>query len=64
MATEDLTGRTFGQLTVLGRVPYYLGGPTWDCLCSCGNHTDATSYQLTHHKKISCGCYRRQAAKG
>lgn len=56
---QDLTGQTFNRLTVIGlsdkkKDTTYL----WECVCSCGN-TDkiyATTYQLTHGRKKSCGC--------
>lgn len=60
---RDLTGLTFGRLTVIERAPYRLNDATWICRCSCGGTTDATSYQLTHRKKSSCGCIRRELCR-
>lgn len=38
MSAEDLTGRKFGKLTVLGRAPNGKNWRTmWYCKCDCGN---------------------------
>lgn len=58
----DLIGQTFARLTVIERAPYTLGGTTWVCKCTCGNMTDATTNQLQHGHKRSCGCLRRRKA--
>ena len=53
----DLTGQKFGKLTVLnenGRDKY--GQIVWHCKCDCGMELDVKGYDLTHHKKQSCGC--------
>lgn len=56
---EDLTGQTFGQLTVIKfdekrskdsqRMPY------WICKCSCGNEVSVDEYKLRKGNKTSCG---------
>lgn len=51
---QDLTGRRFGRLVVLGRV----SGARWQCRCDCG--TEKTIYQsslLAGHRQ-SCGCLK------
>lgn len=58
---EDLTGRTFGRLSVVslgktattpkGRLLKY-----WTCECLCGNTKDIESGQLRQGKAVSCGC--------
>lgn len=61
--TDDLTGMTFGRLTVRadsGRGYYY----KWECLCTCGEVTYGTSYNLINGYKKSCGCLRKDGAKG
>lgn len=58
----DLIGQTFSRLTVVERAPYTLNDTTWVCRCACGNMTDATTYQLRHGAKKSCGCIRRRKA--
>lgn len=55
----DLTGQTFGRLTVKVRDPR--PGPVrWLCVCSCGNERSMQSNHLRSAKYISCGCWRRE----
>lgn len=64
MRKLDLTGRRFGQLTVLHEdpVPYRSpsGKPTrrWVCRCDCGNVVTVLQNALTASKNptLSCGC--------
>lgn len=60
---EDLTGKKFNRLTVLG-----LGERNscnqiqWKCRCACGNIVLATTtYLKTGHTK-SCGCLNKESA--
>lgn len=60
---EDLTGKKFNRLTVLG-----LGERNscnqlqWKCKCECGNIIFATTtYLKTGHTK-SCGCYSKKSS--
>ena len=58
---EDLTGRSFGEITVLREVsPYIQNGITassrWLCRCSCGRERVHTFSNLKYHKIRSCGC--------
>lgn len=65
---EDLTGKTFNKLTVLGWVTREemkelgftkgRGEGAWKALCECGNITYASSYELTSGRMKSCGCSR------
>ena len=59
MSRVDLVGQTFNRLTVI-KLSDKKKGTTylWECECSCGNKdiVYATTYQLTHNKKKSCGC--------
>lgn len=57
---EDLTGQTFGRLTVLGRAENRQGRIYWKCQCSCGNITEASSHNLKLGLKKSCGCLRKE----
>jgi len=53
----DLTGRVFGNLTVMrlaGRNQH--GRLLWECRCDCGNTAVYKSYKLTSGIRISCGC--------
>jgi hypothetical protein len=53
---EDLTGRTFGRLTVLERSGSRHKHAVWRCRCACGSMVDAVSNHLLSGKKKSCGC--------
>lgn len=70
--TKDLTGKTFGRLTVIslnGFLPVgkikkaYL--PYWDCICSCGNKKIIKAQNLLKSKvpTKSCGCLQIERAK-
>jgi len=54
----DLTGKTFGRLTVLRRDPNNHGPhPYWECECTCGTRKSFNGQNLrTGHTK-SCGCW-------
>lgn len=60
-AGADLTGRVFGELTVL-RMAEQSGlnrGKRWLCKCSCGNYYESLSSLLTTGKRKHCGDGRR-----
>jgi len=60
----DLTGQTFGKLTVIERVPNVKRGVTrWQCSCSCGKETITTSAALRSGNCRSCGCLHVEAAR-
>lgn len=53
----DLTGKKFGRLVVLERVP----APKktlWKCLCECGEVTVVQAGNLRNGHTQSCGCYQ------
>ena len=57
---EDLTGKEYGRLTVLFRLPDHITPSgqkqrMWRCKCKCGNECDVYATQLKNGKK-SCGC--------
>lgn len=65
---EDLTGKEFGRLTVIGRDierdkklldDGKSGNSHWLCKCDCGNPElrSVTGYQLKSGHTQSCGCY-------
>lgn len=59
---EDLSGRTFGRLIVLGR-DYSRGGrAAWRCLCSCESRTEWTALgdNIRSGGTRSCGCLHRE----
>jgi hypothetical protein len=61
--TIDITGRTFGRLTVIGNGGRDRWGKRlWHCRCSCGGETLATARNLKIGHTKSCGCWRRDSA--
>ena len=53
----DLTGKTFGQLTVLERIKIVGEHESnWRCRCSCGNETTVVAGNLKRGTTQSCGC--------
>ena len=58
---EDLTGRVFGLLTVLGKVESRKGHTLWLCRCKCGKVKKIYRSNLIHQK--SCGCLERPTGR-
>lgn len=56
----DLTGKTFGSLTVL-QMQWDVRPTRTICKCSCGNFANVRSAQLTSGKTTSCGHNQRDA---
>lgn len=55
----DLTGKTFGRLTVISEVGKNKhGGVVWNCECSCGNVKVVVGSSLRKGYTKSCGCFR------
>lgn len=55
--TQDLTGKVFGELTVIDRCDNQQGkGVVWLCRCSCGRIRELAAGNLIHNKYKSCGC--------
>lgn len=63
----DLTGRTFGNLTVIGKLqPIEEKGKRAGmslCRCSCGNIVSCRNNSLKSGLTTSCGCNRKKAAE-
>lgn len=64
---NDLTGMTFGRLTVVGRSPVSSSGQEanraqWHSVCDCGRATISPRYNLTSGKATSCGCFAAEIA--
>lgn len=57
---KDLTGKTFGYLTVLSRAENKGKLICWNCLCICGKKKIIQGYSFSSGKTISCGCYRKK----
>ena len=59
---EDLTGRRFGRLTVLGPAPTpeedKYRRPYWECRCDCGRVKAIAGQYLRSGSSKSCGCLR------
>lgn len=54
---EDLTGRRFGRLVVIGKTD---GKRHWlDCVCDCGTKKSVEKYRLVYGSTRSCGCLNR-----
>lgn len=56
----DITGMTFGRLTVLGQAGVVKNKMTWRCRCVCGNEVVVAGVSLRSGNTISCGCYNRE----
>jgi hypothetical protein len=56
----DLTGQTFGRLTVVGRAGSDVhGNIMWECQCACGGSIKTRANSLRSGHTISCGCAGR-----
>ena len=63
MKRRDLTGQTFGRLTVIelsDRIDKY-AGRLWKCQCSCGNIAYIGASRMTTGNNKSCGCLARES---
>lgn len=65
----DLTGQTFGRLTVMYRVDDYIAPsghkfPRWHCKCSCEDQTEfnVNGSSLRRGLTQSCGCLQKEIA--
>lgn len=58
---EDITGRVYERLTVVGLCHIKEGGrKIWRCLCECGNTTSVSKHDLASGHTKSCGCWNRE----
>lgn len=55
----DLSGRTFGKLTVLAAWKRAGRRFLWECRCECGNQIFVINYNLLNGNTSSCGCHQR-----
>lgn len=58
--SEDLTGLTFGRLTVIKRAENIRGRTAWLCRCECGNMKTVLTKYLKNGSVQSCGCLRKE----
>lgn len=58
----DLTGNTYGRLTVLGDdgTRTKSGKVLLNCLCECGNKTYVRADHLKNGSVVSCGCLNNE----
>lgn len=63
---DDLTGKVFGQLTVVRRGANFGTQTGWLCKCSCGNAEliNARASQLKKNITTDCGCSSNPYGKG
>ena len=61
--TIDLTGRTFGRLTVI-QYDHSKNGAYWLCRCECGKTKVIKGNSLTRGVTTSCGCKSREMSIG
>jgi hypothetical protein len=60
-ARQDLTGKTFGLLTVIEACGSTNAGKRlWRCSCSCGGETVVVGSHLSSGNTSSCGCGRQR----
>ena len=60
----DLTGKTFGRLTVIERAKMRPGAEAhWRCSCSCGASKVIAGHALRSGKTRSCGCFNKEWAR-
>lgn len=64
---KDISGLTFGRLTVLERAAKRGPGTNrtsfWVCRCECGATKEVRSDKLKDGTTVSCGCLNRENAK-
>ena len=59
----DLSGRTFGRLTVIDRLSNDRSGRArWRCKCRCGGFIVVGGRYLRDARSRSCGCLQREVA--
>lgn len=58
MGNKDLTGQTFGRLTVLEEAERRGHRRYWHCRCACGREKTVEDWHLKSGHTKSCGCYR------
>lgn len=66
MKLIDLTGQTFGKLTVINRADNHVRTSgrvdiMWNCKCDCGNLCTVRGERLRNGTTKSCGCYRTES---
>lgn len=57
---QDLTGQSFGRLTVKSWAYKVRTNSHWNCVCVCGNQTVVAGGKLKLGDSTSCGCYNKE----
>lgn len=62
---KNLSGKTFGYLTVVGYAGYVdkHSRAMWTCKCSCGSEQAYAGSALSYGTRTSCGCKKIERAK-
>lgn len=63
MKRIDLTGKSFGRLTVIRYDHSEHDGAHWLCKCDCGKEKVAAGYSLRSGNTKSCGCLNSEASR-
>lgn len=58
---KDISGKTFGRLTVVSYVGVRDRKAQWACICTCGGSIVAYGSYLITGRRTSCGCLQREA---
>lgn len=60
MRKLDLTGQTFGRLTVIAPAAKRKEATQWQCQCACGERVNVDTKSLRIGNTKSCGCLRKE----
>lgn len=58
---NNLTGNTYGRLTVISRSENIGNHAAWLCQCSCGRNKVIRGDHLVYGKAVSCGCFESES---
>ena len=57
---ENLIGKKFGRLRVIGDGTHENWIHKWECLCDCGNKVYVSTSKLKSGHTQSCGCLQKE----
>lgn len=61
--STDISGKTYGRLTVIEKYKSINGRVHWSCQCTCGKIITAPTSNLSGGNTTSCGCQRAETIK-
>lgn len=61
---DQLVGKTFGRLTVVGTSLNDYPRAVAECECACGNRVTVEAHKLPDGARVSCGCAKSAARPG